>query len=148
MKHKIEARYPAPSDVVIRALTDRKFYCDRLELQGFKTYEVVSHHFDGKDFSIKFKRKLPTGTVVHEDTWNVASKTGRVIVELAGMPVEMTGVTALRDEGGGCVLSYDWDIKSSIPLVGGKIEKTIAAENDKAVPALTQAGIELLKNYR
>ena len=59
MKQKIETRYPAPSSVVIKMMPDKNINCDRLELQGHKVYDVVSHSFDGKDFSIKFKRKLP-----------------------------------------------------------------------------------------
>ena len=148
MKQKIETRYPAPSSVVIKMMTDKKFYCDRLELQGHKVYDVVSHSFDGKDFSIKFKRKLTAASITHEDIWNVDSKAGRVLVELHGMPVEMSGVTSLRDEGGECVMTYEWEIHSKVPLVGGKIEKTIAAENEKAIPEQTRLGIELLKNYR
>src|SRR5882724_10580234 len=124
---------------MIRALTDKKFYCDRLELQGHKVYEVLSHEFDGENFGIKFKRKLPTGTIVHEDRWNVSSKTGSVAVELQSMPIEMSGITALSDIGDECVMTYDWNIRSSIPLVGGKIEKAIAAENDKAIPEQTRA---------
>ncbi|MGH8504541.1 MAG: DUF2505 domain-containing protein [Stenotrophobium sp.] len=148
MKQKLEARYPAPSSVVIKMMTDKQFHCDRLEMQGHKTYEILGHEFDGKDFSIKFKRKLPATTITHEDIWNVASKTGQVRVELHGMPVEMSCETSLRDDGGECVMTYDWNIHSKVPLVGGKIEKTIAAENEKAIPEQTEMGIKLLKNYR
>jgi hypothetical protein len=45
------------------------------------------------------------------------------------------------------VLTYDWEIKSGIPLLGGTIEKAVAAENEKAIPAQTRAGVELLKTY-
>ena len=100
MKQKLEGRYPAPSGVVIKMMTDRKFYCDRMELQGQKAYEVIDHHFDGKEFSLKIKRKLPAASVTSTESWNVASKTGRIIVELQGMPVEMSGATSLREEGG------------------------------------------------
>ncbi|MGH8455553.1 MAG: DUF2505 domain-containing protein [Stenotrophobium sp.] len=148
MKQTIEARFPASSDLVIKMMTDKKFYCDRLEKQGHKVYEVLSHHFDGKNFSVKFKRKVPAVTVVHEDSWNVATKTGRISVELQGMPVEMTGETSLRDEGKDCVLTYTWNIHSKVPLVGGKIEKSVAAANEKEIPEQTRFGIELLKNYR
>jgi hypothetical protein len=161
MKQKIEARYPASSDVVIKAMTDKKFHCDRLELQGHKTYEVVSHKADGKNFSIKFKRNVPIAApaavkkfvsaqniVIHEDSWNLASKKGAVTVEIQGMPIELSAVTSLRDEGKGCVMTYDWEIKSKIPLVGGTIEKAVAAENEKAIPEQTNAGIQLLKNYQ
>lgn len=147
MKQKMETRYNASSDVVMKMMTDKKFHCDRLEMQGEKVYEVVSHQSDAKNFSIKFKRKTKAVTVQHEDSWNIASKKGKVVVELQGMPVEMTAETSLRDEGKGCVLTYDWNIHSKVPLVGGKIEKSIAAENEKAIPEQARIGNLLLKNY-
>jgi hypothetical protein len=78
----------------------------------------------------------------------VAKKTGRITVELAGMPMEVSCDTSLKDEGSGCVLTYDWDIVSRVPLVGGKIEKQFAGENEKAIPEQTQLGLRLLDNYR
>jgi hypothetical protein len=147
MKQKLEGRYPASSDVVIKMMTDRKFYTDRLELQGLKEYEVVNHKSDGKNFSITIKRKVGPIAVTSIETWNVAKKTGTIKVELAGMPMEVSCVTTLADKGGECVLTYDWDIHSKVPLVGGKIEKQFAGENEKAIPEQTRLGIQLLKNY-
>jgi hypothetical protein len=161
MKQRIEQRYPASSDVVIKMMTDRQFYCRRLELQGHKVYEVLSHKADGDKFSIKFKRRIPMAapgpvkkfvsaenTIVHEDAWNRATKKGTITVEIQGMPIEISANTSLRDEGKDCVLTYDFEIKSKIPIVGGTIEKAVAAENEKAIPEQTRVGLELLKDYR
>lgn len=162
MKHEIKARYPAPSSVVIKMMTDKKFYTDRLEAMGHNKYEVLSHKSDGKQFALKIRRKLPMNvpaavkkfvspetTIVHEDVWDVAKKTGKVSIELQGVPVEMSCTTSLADKGASeCELTYVFDIKAKIPLVGGIIEKAVAAENDKEIPAQTKVGIELLKNYR
>ena len=148
MKQKLEGRYPASSDVVIKMMTDKKFFTDRLDLQGIKEYEIVGHKFDGKDFSISIKRKVTAINVTSVETWNVAKKTGRITVELAGMPMEVSCATSLKDEGSGCVMTYDWDIVSKVPLVGGKIEKQFAGENEKAIPEQTQLGLRLLDKYR
>jgi hypothetical protein len=129
-------------------MTDKKFYTDRLELQGIKEYDVVSHKSDGKNFSINIKRKVGPIGVTSVETWSVAKKTGRITVELQGMPMEVSCTTSLADQGSECVLTYDWDIHSKVPLVGGKIEKQFAGENEKAIPEQTRLGIELLKNYR
>jgi hypothetical protein len=147
MKQKLEAKYPASSDVVIKMMTDKKFYTDRLDLQGIKDYEVLSHKSDGKTFSIAIKRKVSAINVTSTETWNVAKKTGTIAVELQGMPIEVSCKTALADKGKDCVLTYDWDFSSKVPLVGGKLEKTFAGENEKAIPEQTQLGIKLLKNY-
>ncbi|MGH8454531.1 MAG: DUF2505 domain-containing protein [Nevskiales bacterium] len=148
MKQKLEARYPASSDVVIKMMTDKQFYTDRLDLQGIKDYEVVNHKSDGKNFSITIKRKVTAINVTSVETWNVAKKTGRITVELQGMPMEVSCTTSLADSGKDTVLTYHWDIHSKIPLVGGKIEKQFAGENEKAIPEQTRLGIELLRNYR
>ncbi len=147
MKQKLEGRYPASSDVVIKMMTDRKFYIARLELQGLKEYEVLDHKSDGKQFSISIKRKIGPIAVTSVETWNLARKTGTIEVQLQGMPMEVSCVTSLTDQGGECVLTYHWDIHSKVPLVGGKIEKQFAAENEKAVPEQTRLGIQLLKSY-
>jgi hypothetical protein len=161
MKQEIKQRYPAPASVVIKMLTDRKFYTDRLELLGHTKYEVLDHKADGKVFSLKIRRKLPMQvpaavkkfvspetTIVHEDRWDVASKTGRISIDLQGVPIEMSCTTALTDSGKDCLLTYSFDIKAKVPLIGGVIEKAVAAENEKEIPLQTKAGTELLKNYR
>jgi hypothetical protein len=63
------------------------------------------------------------------------------------MPMEVSCLTSLADKGSECVLTYNWDIHSKVPLVGGKIEKQFAGENEKAIPEQTRLGIQLLKNY-
>lgn len=148
MKQKLEARYPAPSSTVIKMMTDKKFYTDRLELQGIKDYEVLEHKSDGNEFSISIKRKVTAINVTSIEKWNVAKKTGTIKVELQGMPMDVSCTTSLTDQGDGCVLTYNWDVVSKIPLVGGKIEKQFAGENEKAIPEQTRLGIQLLKNYR
>lgn len=148
MKQKLEARYPASSDVVIKMMTDKKFYTDRLALQGLKDFEVVNHKFDGKDFSITIKRKVTAINVTSVEKWNVAKRAGSITVDLQGMPMDVSCKTALVDDASGCVLTYHWDVNSKVPLVGGRIEKQFAGENEKAIPEQTRLGIELLKNYR
>lgn len=161
MKQKIEQRYPASSDVVIRMMTDKDFYCRKLELAGQAEYEVVSHRAQGDTFSIKFRRKIPVAapgpvkkfvsaanTIVHEDAWNRRTKKGTVTVEIQGMPIEIRAATSLRDEGRECVLTYEFEISSKVPLVGGMIEKAVAAENEKAIPEQTRLGLQLLDRYR
>lgn len=161
MKQKIEQRYPAPSDVVIKMMTDKNFYTRRLELGGHKVYEIVSHHAEGDRFAIKFRRKIPVAapgpvkkfvsaenTIVHEDAWNRATKKGTIAVDIQGMPIEIRAKTSLRDDGAECVLTYVFEITSRIPLVGGAIEKAVASENEKAIPEQTRLGVQLLNDYR
>lgn len=161
MKQELQERYPAPASVVIKMMTDRKFFTDRLEKLGHKQYEVLDCKTDPNAFSIKIRRPLPmqvpaaikkfvpgNPTIVHVDAWSAKTLTGKVEVELPGMPVEISCTTSLKDQGKDCVLTYVFDIRSKVPLLGGMIEKQVAAENQKEIPLQTKAGIELLKNYQ
>lgn len=160
MKHEMKARYPASSAVVMKMFADRDFHTRKLEATGYAgKYQVLNCTGDGKSFSIRIERKVPVSmpgmgknapesTVVNDETWNLASKTGRVVVELKGMPLEMSCLTSMKDEGKDCVVSYQWEVKSKIPLVGGTIEKMVVNDMEKKAEEETQAAITLLKDYR
>ena len=148
MKQTLEGRYPAKSDVVIKMMTDKKFYTDRLDLEGIKGYEVVEHKFDGKKFSITLKRKLTGISVTSVETWDVATKKGTINVDVQAMPIKIACQTALKDDGKDTLLVYNWDVNSSVPLVGGKLDKQFAGENEKALVSQTKFGNQLLKNYQ
>lgn len=164
MKHTVKVQFPASSDVVIKAFTDKDFHTGKLEIMGISGYTVEDHSFDGEDFSIKIRRKVPldvpipgalkrvlgggTLTVIHEDCWNVNTKTGHVNMDVQGMPIDLACDMSLADDGEGCVYTYLWDIRAKVPLIGGKLEKTMVADLEKKMPAETEAGIQLLENYR
>ncbi|MDB5978234.1 MAG: hypothetical protein JWR07_4994 [Nevskia sp.] len=161
MQHKSQVRYPAPSDVVIRMFTDKAFHTRKLDAMGLKNYQVLDHALVGADFRIRIQRKVPMqapalvkkivpaeSTVVNEERWNTKSKTGRVVVEPQGMPLEMSCVTALKDQGGECIVSYDWTIKAKIPLVGGALEKFVVSDLERRSAEETEIAIRMLKDYR
>ena len=147
MKQTLEGRYPAKSDVVIKMMTDKNFYTGRLDLEGIKGYEVLEHKFDGKRFSITLRRKLTGIAVTSVETWDVATKKGTINVDVQAMPIKISCQTALKDDGKDTLLVYNWDVSSGVPLVGGKLEKQFAAENEKQLSSQTAFGVQLLKNY-
>ncbi|MFA5941049.1 MAG: DUF2505 domain-containing protein [Sinimarinibacterium sp.] len=158
MKHEMQARYPAPSEVVIRMMTDRDFHTRRLEALGMTRYRVLDHAFDGREFRIRIERHVPVQmpglkggaetVVVNEECWNVSTRSGSVTVEAKGMPVQMSCTTRMSDDGDGCVLSFDWDISASIPLVGKTLEKFIVTDMGNRAEDETRAGVSLLDGYR
>ena len=162
MKHEMKARYPAPAAVVMKMFADKAFHTKKLDGMGYAgKYQVLGSGGDGKkSFSIRIERKVPVSlpgmgknapesTVVNEESWDIASKTGKVVVELKGMPLEMSCSTAITDEGkGACVVTYQWDVKSKVPLVGGAIEKMVVGDMSKKADEETQAAIALLDGYR
>ena len=48
------------------------------------------------------------------------------VVETPGKPTSLSGTAALASSGGSTTLRYDLDVKASVPLVGGKLEKLVA----------------------
>lgn len=157
MKHEVQARYPASPDVVIRMFTDAGFHTKKLEALGMP-YKVLAQRADGKTFSIRVERKVPVqmpglgkkaeATVVNEETWDLASRTGSVKVEAGGMPLDCGCTVSMRAEGRGTLVRYDWDVKSKLPLVGGQIEKMAVADMEKRSEEETRIAVGLLPDYR
>jgi hypothetical protein len=51
---------------------------------------------------------------------------GRLVVEVAGAPVALRAKVRLVPGGGTTAMTIDGDLKASIPLLGGKVEKAAA----------------------
>ncbi|GAB3434624.1 DUF2505 domain-containing protein [Phycicoccus ginsengisoli] len=79
----------------------------------------------------------PTLKVVETQTWQAAradgSRTGTVSMSVTGAPIALKGTVALAVEGPGTVEHLDADLRASIPLVGGKIEKAAAPAIENAI---------------
>lgn len=69
----------------------------------------------------------PTNTAVQTETWGGpaadGSRTCRYRVEVRGMPSSITGTVTLSAAGASTKQDIDADVKVSIPLVGGRLEK-------------------------
>lgn len=137
---------------------DETFHGQKLEKIGIE-HRVLECSQQGDDFRIRVERKIPvklpgmkkggaTSTVIHTECWNTKTRHGTVHVELPGMPLTMHCQSVAEDDGDGCVVRYDWEIKSRVPVVGGKIEKFVVADMDKQAEPERLAGVELLDNYR
>lgn len=158
LKYEMKARYPAPSKVVIKMFTDKEFHTRKLDQMGLK-YRVLAHSDAGKDFSIKIERKVPIQmpgigksagetTIVNEERWNAGNKTGAVVVEAQGMPLEVSCITEIADEGKECVVTYQWSVHSKLPLVGGTLEKFVVADMEKRAADETRISVAMLKDYK
>jgi hypothetical protein len=74
------------------------------------------------------KRVLqPTNTLVQTDQWAEADEQGRRVctysVEVQGVPSRIDGTVTLTADGGGTRQDVEAEVKVSVPLVGGKLEK-------------------------
>lgn len=132
--------YPADPEAVFAMLTDKAFLTQVCEATGAVRHEV-SVTRDGDGASVTTRRELPTDqipdfvkrfvgqtlTVVRVDHWQPAapdgSRQGSIVVEIVGAPVRLSGTLTLRPDGTGTLEDVDGELKASVPLVGGKVEK-------------------------
>ena len=48
------------------------------------------------------------------------------VIETPGKPTSLSGTATLAASGSSTTLRYDLDVKASVPLIGGKLEKLVA----------------------
>jgi hypothetical protein len=130
-----------PSSVVIKMYVDRAFFERKYKEIGASDIKVLEHEKSDKKFRIKCAYTLPSSAkmpafvtkfigastpIIQEDTWDIASKTGKLSIEIKGAPVKISCDMTLKDEGKGSSNNFKWNVSSSVPLIGGKIEAFIA----------------------
>ncbi|WP_028007099.1 DUF2505 domain-containing protein [Solimonas flava] len=163
MKHEQKQTFDKPPETVIRMFGDRRYFERKYELLGFRDIEVLEHEAAGDRFRIRvrytagadiplpdFARKFVSGdiTIVQEDRWDLAKKTGRLEVDLRGLPVKVGADMALVGLGkGGAANTLSWDVRCSIPLVGGKLEKLLLADIEAKADADLAASRKILADY-
>jgi hypothetical protein len=156
MKHEMKSRYPAPAAVVLKMFADPAFHTRKLQALGVARYELLASGQDGDEHYVRIERKVPISlpgmkgenSVTSEERWNHAQKTGRVSVQTQGIPIQMSCEATVGDEGAESVVTYRWTIEAKLPIVGATLEKFVVADMEKRSAAETEAGIQLLTDYR
>jgi len=64
---------------------------------------------------------------IHQEEHWASPTRGTLLVEIPGQPGRVKGSVTLEESGGVTVQTVDAEIKVSIPLLGGKIEKLIGS---------------------
>lgn len=146
MSTTVEAvhEYDHPVEKVFSAFTDPDFYLAKFEGTGAREVEVVACSDEDGVFSIETSREVPLEvpsalkavlgdwtTVVQNEEW-VEGDDGEFLNELditsEGVPARITGnMTLYGTDDGGCVNEVTIRIDCGIPLLGGKLEKFVAA---------------------
>ncbi|HET8594243.1 MAG TPA: DUF2505 domain-containing protein [Intrasporangium sp.] len=143
MKISETVEYPAAPDEVFSMLTDERFQARKCEEAGSLSHDVAVSQ-NGGSTRVVTKRDLPTQdmpdfaksligprvTITETYEWAApngdGSRTGDLTVVLGGAPVTLRAKLGLKPSGAGTSMSLDGDLKASVPLIGGKIEKTAA----------------------
>lgn len=135
--------YPAAPDVVFAMLTDEEFQTRKCLEAGALRHDVAITPV-GEGARIVTKRDLPTEglpdfaksligprlSITETYDWGPpngdGSRTGELSVEVAGAPVSLNAKVALTRAAAATQMHIDGDLKASIPLLGGKVEKSAA----------------------
>lgn len=157
MRYNNQARYPGPSSAVVKMFCDAEFHKRKLTELGVERSLVLSSSMTAGVFSIRIERKVPINfpgmksldaTVTHEERWNATNNTGFVEVDTRGLPLRICCDAKLADDLAGCTVSYSWSIDATVPLIGGKIEKAVAADIAARFDHEVAAGLRHLDEYR
>lgn len=138
-------RYDADPATVFAMVTDERFLAEKYTSLGMQDVEVLQSAAaaDGSHV-VRTRRAVPTAgvpdlarrfvgerqVVVETDTWGPpqadGSRRGSWTVESPGAPMGMRGELALEADGaGGTTVRIDGEVKASVPLIGGKLEKAL-----------------------
>jgi Protein of unknown function (DUF2505) len=153
--------YDASAEQVFAMLTDEAFQNRKLKATGALEYscEVST---SGDTAVVTTRRTLPTDrvpeafralaggqlNVVQVETWKAASSRGRegtVTLHVPGTPLRMTGnIRLTQGRDGGTEESVDGELKASVPLIGGRIERAVEPAVRAAVDVEQRIGREWL----
>lgn len=152
-----------PAATVIKMYSDQKFFERKYAAVGAWDIVVLECSKDDKTFRIKCRytikasatqipaaiQKFVGGTthITQTDTWDLKALTGRLDVEVKGAPVKVTADMVLKDEGQGAVNLMKWNVSSSIPLIGGKLEQMIVDDIKAKSAADVAASRKILADY-
>jgi hypothetical protein len=141
------ATFPAPVDTVYSTLVGEAFLTARLRDIGGKGAALLSHQTSADGAAYKLRqgvdanrlpgavRSILSGDLVveREERWQGHESAGRATIN--GVPAEIKSRGRLASKGDGTELVVSAEVKVSIPLIGGKIEKVVAEQVTKLLAA-------------
>lgn len=153
--------YPADVETVAAMLGDEAFVEEKIRASRAvdASQQIVR---DGQAFTVTTRRVMPVELVPARfrsfagkgvevrmvEAWQApgpdGARRGTLSVDLAGLPVRVTGSMALTPSGAGCVQTYAGEVKASVPIVGGPIERAAVGAVQKVVDVERRLGLEHL----
>ena len=144
-----------PTDVAAagRMLADPEYVRAKVAATGDDDGEVVVAGTPADGFTVTTRRSLPTDQIPVQlrsvvgaridvrqvEAWDEPDGDGRhgtVVVEVVGAPVRLTGRMSLRAVTPyASVLTYDGDLRATLPIFGAAVEKAAAGAVREALAA-------------
>jgi len=149
MRMHVSHHFDADVETVFARMSDPDFIMRKYADAGATDIQVDSDHRDDAP-TIVSRRKMtvdlpgfakkvmqPTNTVAQTDEWSPADGDGQRVcrykVEVQGVPSRIDGTVTLSADGGGTRQDVEAEVKVSIPLVGGRLEKFAVESGQKAL---------------
>lgn len=141
MRITAELVYDNDPDTVFAMICDIGFQERKCLANGAIEHEVEIEEYEDGGALVRTHRMIPadglpdfvktlvgpTLRVTQTDDWAGpgpdGSRQGTAVVEIAGAPIRFTAELRLVPNGPGSRQSVSGDLKASVPLLGGKIEK-------------------------
>lgn len=165
MRLSAEIRYDAAPSTVYQMISDPQFQERKLANTGALSYDVtVDSHEDG-GITVTSRRELPTDRVPdfvkgfvgqtikveQVEEWEAVEadgvRNGSLVADVSGMPVKFTARLSLVPSGDGTLEVVQGDLKASVPLIGGRVEKATEPAIKAAVAAEERTGRDWLKQH-
>ena len=136
---KVSHHYDADVETVYRLISDPAFIERKYADQGATDITIDSADGGGA-ISNEITRKVtidlpgfakkvmsPTNTMVQKERWSPPDASGQRVctysIEVHGVPSRISGTVTLSPDAGGTRQDIEAEVKVSIPLLGGKLEK-------------------------
>lgn len=141
---QVTHHYDADVESVYALVSDPEFLVRKYVAEGATEIQVDSDRRESGPRVVSrrkvtidlpgFAKKVlaPTNCVIQTDEWSPPDAEGRRVcsytVQVQGVPSRIDGTVTLTPDGGGTRQDVVAEVKVSIPLVGGKLEK-LAVDN-------------------
>lgn len=160
MKYQDSIHYPVPVARLLPFFMDPDFLVRKYVAQGATGVRVLHTGVTGSRSTITVSREVPVEvpipsfardqvasriTLVQTDSWDSATRHGRIEIEFKGMPVRITCESTLEDGVEGAVERLAFDIRVNVPLLGGKLEELLARDMRLKLQRDTDVTFELIR---
>ena len=152
--------FDAPCSEVFAMMTNEDYVAKKIAGTA-GTDPTISVVDQGSDVVVEAGRNLPAqvpsfmksfvGDAIRVDEvgrWSPAddlgARTAQVTIDFAGTPAKAVGTMDLRPKGDGSEVLVNFEVKASVPLVGGKIEGVIVDQIVRAVRKENEIGNQWL----
>lgn len=142
--------YPAPPEQIMAMLQDPGYAPAKYAALGDISYDVTTHDVSDDGVSFVVEREVPssmpdlakkvlgqTNHMIQKENWRAAGDgyTADMVLESPGKPLNITGsmsIVPARD--GESDWTVNFEVKASVPLIGGKLEKMVEKETMDTLP--------------